>query len=118
MQAVKQILAAKGVEDPDEMELGDNYEVEAAGYMDLVIEKVAPGKVSVAHYYEQRGDLMADPEIVFRVDGEDWTAVEYTQHPHVYQRNEEGLPSAQSFSTKWSKNLHRQGFVESAGGEA
>ena len=33
-------------------------------YMPLSVEKVGPDKYSFAHYYEQGGDLMADPEIV------------------------------------------------------
>lgn len=41
--------------------------------------------MSVAHYFEQNGDLMADPEIV--VDLETWMPVEITQAPvGVYRR--------------------------------
>ncbi len=42
-------------------------------YMRLVIEYVGEGPrgmpcISVAHYYEQNGDLMRDPELVFEVN--------------------------------------------------
>jgi hypothetical protein len=40
--------------------------------MPLVIEKIAPGRISVAHYYTQMGDLMADPDIVFKVENSEW----------------------------------------------
>lgn len=35
------------------------------GFMAVVVEQIADDKISVAHYYEQNGDLMADPEVVF-----------------------------------------------------
>src|SRR5262245_52146978 len=45
-------------------------------YMRLVIEYVGEGPrgmpaISVAHYYEQAGDAMRDPEIVFEVNPDD-----------------------------------------------
>ena len=47
-----------------------------AGLMRLCIELVGTGPngrplVSVAHYYEQQGDLIADPEMTFEVIGDD-----------------------------------------------
>ena len=34
-------------------------------FMPVVVEQVGKNQISIAHYYEQNGDLMADPEIVF-----------------------------------------------------
>lgn len=34
-------------------------------FMLVVVEQVGANQISIAHYYEQNGDLMADPEIVF-----------------------------------------------------
>lgn len=34
-------------------------------FMPVVVEQVGENQISIAHYYEQNGDLMADPEIVF-----------------------------------------------------
>ena len=34
-------------------------------FMPVVIEQVGENQISIAHYYEQNGDLMADPEIIF-----------------------------------------------------
>jgi len=35
--------------------------------MPVVVEKIGLGRYSIAHYYEQNGDLMADPEVCFWV---------------------------------------------------
>ena len=34
-------------------------------FMPVVVEQVGKNQISIAHCYEQNGDLMADPEIVF-----------------------------------------------------
>src|SRR5258708_2338556 len=67
----------------------------SSGFMRLCIEYVGTGPrgmslVSVAHYFEQNGDLMADPDLVFEVnpneDGPlswkagEWSPVSFTQH--------------------------------------
>ena len=47
-----------------------HYKFESPGLMDLIVETWKEGEwihVSVAHYYLQEGDLMADPEIEFRI---------------------------------------------------
>ncbi|MEK6986200.1 MAG: hypothetical protein AABX89_07450 [Candidatus Thermoplasmatota archaeon] len=55
------------------MEAGTTLRSTSPPYMDLVgevLERSADGRVqrvSLAHYYEQNGDLMADPEMEFRV---------------------------------------------------
>jgi len=114
MEVVEEILASVGVEDVEEMAVNENYTIEVDGYEDLTIEKIAENQVSVAHHYVQRGDLMCDPEIVFRVEDGDWTPVEYTQHPHTHQHDSTGLDIT-DFVDRWSKNLRMQGFVAAAG---
>lgn len=88
--------------------------VELPAYMPLVIEVLQGGKeISVAHYYIQHGDTMADPDVVFTADT--WHAIEYTQHNlGIYQRADPGkyLPGAQSFSSTWAMNLRHQGFAD------
>lgn len=42
----------------------------ASGYMDLVIERVGEDRISLSHYYEQNGDLMADPDMEILIDTE------------------------------------------------
>jgi hypothetical protein len=60
-------------------------------------------------------DRMSDPEIVFRInDDGSWTPIEYTQHPHIYQHSECGVPGVSEFVVQWDRTLRRQGFVEAA----
>ena len=118
METVQQILEAQDVQNPiEDMEVGERYEVPAdntAADMDLTIEKIGEDQISVAHYYTQRGDLMRDPEIVYRIEDGNWVPVEYTQDPRVYQRDQTGLPDVQEFAQTWDENLRRQGFLEAA----
>ncbi|MBA7624514.1 hypothetical protein ES703_31923 [subsurface metagenome] len=106
--------------------------LENPGFMRLVIEHVGEGPIngdpliSVAHYYEQNGDAMRDPEIVFEVgdDLRSWTPIEYQQdNLGIYNRavfkDEGGLKinpklvgSITSFARTWDKNIKAQGFLE------
>ena len=113
MDSIKQILENLGVKSVKEMEVNENYTVEVDGYEDLTIEKIDEDEVSVAHHYVQRGDLMCDPEIVFRVKDGEWTPIEYTQHPSIYQKDAEGLDIG-GFVDTWDRNLRDQGFVEAS----
>lgn len=51
------------------------------GFMTLSLDKIGSNSVAMAHYYEQNGDLMVDPEIVFDIDSKNktLTAVSYQQ---------------------------------------
>lgn len=94
-----------------------------AGIMAVSVEIIGPRFVSVAHYYEQNGDLMADPEVVFwhGPDGR-FYPVEYKQdNLGSYQRlvvfDDAGQPvkispraqaNVASFSTTWFRNIKIQ----------
>jgi len=112
MDAVKAILERLDIESIEEMAVNESHTVEVEGFEDLTIEKVGPTRLSVAHHYVQRGDLMCDPEVVFHIDNGVWTPVRFTQHPHVHQHDEDGLPEVEAFCETWSENLRRQGFTE------
>jgi hypothetical protein len=116
METVKRIIEIAGYESAQDMELGDHIKVESlgSGMMDLSIEKVQEDRLSVAHYYTQRGDLMSDPEIVFVIEDDHWRAVRYTQHPSVMQYDEDGLPEVKQFAGDWNENLRDQKFIEAA----
>jgi hypothetical protein len=115
MEAIKQILAALDYESPLDLDINESITIESEVFMDLTIERVARTRVSVAHHYTQRGDLMSDPEIVFDVDGDEWTAIQKTVHPHEFRHCDDGLPGVQRFAGgMWNSNLERQGFVETA----
>lgn len=48
-------------------------------FMAAVIEKIGPGRFSVAHYFEQNGDRVADPDVEFvRLDA-GWFPAAITQ---------------------------------------
>lgn len=94
------------------MEIGEHHEIEAPESMNLTIEKISENRVSVAHYYKQHGDIMSDPEIVFKIQDSEWLPVRYTQHPNHHRHNENGLPSVQEFVEQWSHNLTKQGFTD------
>lgn len=113
MNSVEKILRRKGVESLEAMEINESFTTPNQGYHDLTIEKIGPDRLSVAHYYTQRGDLMRDPEIVFRIEeGDSWTPIEYRQDDlGIYQRDESGLDLS-GFIKQWDENLENQGFVE------
>lgn len=118
MDAVEDILAAYGYDDPLDLGVDDLVKVEreeASGMMPLSIERVGERRISVAHTYVQQGDLMYDPEIVYEVSEPDrgWVPVRFTQHPFIEQYDPDGL-DLDGFPDTWNKNLRSQGYVEAA----
>jgi hypothetical protein len=107
--------------------------IDNAPCMELVIEAMDESgpcglpAVSVAHYGEQNGDLMRDPEMCFELGlaggphlnafywRNDYAGVEqwsrfirdgnYCYHTHLHAQHE-------SFAKLWDKNLDAQRFVE------
>jgi hypothetical protein len=100
--------------------------------MRLVIEHVGRGPrggelVSVAHYGEQNGDLMRDPEIVFEVAAGQWQPISITQdyvgsYREEVSVGEDGqvlvrpalVRDIAAFARVWDRNLKHQGFVDAA----
>jgi hypothetical protein len=109
-----------------------------SGLMRLCIEHVGTGPrgmplVSVAHYFEQNGDLMADPDVVFDVNPDEdgplswksgeWGPVSLAQHSTgAYQEavilrgrkvmvTPRLVASLKSFARMWNRNLKAQGYV-------
>ena len=111
MDAVKDILGRLGIKSVEGMAVNESYTIEVEGYEDLTIEKIGTDRLSVAHHYIQRGDLMCDPEIVFRVKDDKWIPVRFTQHPRVHLHDPEGI-EVEEFVTQWNENLRGQGFVD------
>ena len=105
-------------------------------FMRLVIEVIGgpyPNgayELSVAHYAEQNGDAMRDPEITFLVvpsaEGTTWTPLTFeNSYLGAYQVlaevNREGLITIKQsramhdlrdFANQWDRNLKEQGFDE------
>jgi hypothetical protein len=105
--------------------------LEVVGFMPLCVEHVGTGPrglplVSVAHYYEQNGDLMSDPDCTFEVEGERWLPVTYQQDSiGLYQEavTREGGQARidghrerelRAFAAGWDANLAAQGFLAAA----
>lgn len=76
----------------------------------LSIQRTAEGHISVAHYIEEGGDLVADPEIVFH--RENWFGVECSIRPDFYQRLPPGRysPGLEELARVFAVNIRHQGF--------
>ena len=83
--------------------------------------------MSVAHYGEQNGDLMRDPEIVFEVVTGSWQPVSIQQdyvgsYREAILAGEGGkvyvrpalVRDITAFALIWDRNLKHQGFVDAA----
>lgn len=104
--------------------------IENAPYMRLVIENIGKGPrglpaISVAHYGEQNGDAMRDPEMVFEVFPEGVFSPIYFRNDYagIEQEalyNENGktfikpklVGELKSFASMWDRNIREQGFVQ------
>jgi hypothetical protein len=113
------------------LERGLYVKITQDGYDRLVIEGLGHRRVSVAHYFEQNGDLIADPEIVFFIgyDG-NWYAVETTMalighreyarfayrnhHWELTHINAYMQADLSSFAGIWAKNIRAQGWIRMA----
>ncbi len=88
-----------------------------------------PNQISVAHYYEENGDLIADPEIVFYVTPMGWfpIAVGMCRTWREYARPTAGGGLAfnnlwaikaqedlAKFADTWASNIARQGYIKIA----
>jgi hypothetical protein len=112
MKSVKQILDHLNT-NTEKLEIGDLHEIQNTGYMNLTIEKIGSNRISVAHYHQKRGDLMSDPEIVFKItDKNQWIPITYTQHPGIYEHDENGLHQVQKFCKHWNHQLKKQGYIQ------
>jgi hypothetical protein len=108
--------------------------LEVPVFMRLVIEHIGDGPrggevVSVAHYGEENGDLMRDPEVVFEVAAGTWHPVSIQQdyvgsYREAVSVAEDGrvvirpaeVRDIQAFARIWDRNLKHQGFVDTAKG--
>ena len=107
--------------------------VRVDGFMPLCIEIIGRGRrggvlLSVAHYHEQNGDLMRDPELVVEVTRADWLPVSYRQDGLGLLREVEVTKDGVAafdhllaadlveFMGEWDRNVRDQGFVAAVGG--
>ena len=116
------------------LEPGFHIKIENSPYMALVIEDIQElgphgfPVISVAHYGEQNGDLMRDPEMLFEIskNGEKTVLT-----PHYWRNDYVGIAQYSAtigdgrltinqklqrehaeFAEMWDRNLRDQGFLE------
>lgn len=86
------------------------------GFMTLSLDKIGSNSVAMAHYYEQNGDLMVDPEIVFDIDSKNktLTAVSYQQDGmgiyKTYEQDSDEQDNCNSFVDTWFNNILTQAY--------
>jgi hypothetical protein len=126
MQSIIGKIAAKhGV---DLSKVGSHLTLTMPGYDRLAIETVGINQVSVAHYFEQNGDLIADPEIVFFTGYGPWVPIALSLvvsgWREVARLNADGSQvthvalaaqaDAASLARMWARNVREQGWLEKA----
>jgi len=127
---IEAMAKARGV---DLTAIGTHFKSKSPGFMDLVIEAIGKNLVSVAHYYEQNGDLCQDPEVIFWVGCDsEWYPIEWTMPAVILNGRQlgswrryvevdaergtwlradlQGQRDLAIFANKWADNLRMQGF--------
>ena len=96
--------------------------LEADGFMDLTIEWIGSNRISITHYGEQNGDLMADPDMELIIDFDKKEILPATFqndyigiYQEVYSDNNQWRPELSreltTFLNTWLKNIEFQGHV-------
>jgi len=110
-----------------------SLKIENPPFMALVIEAIGPGPlgspaISVAHYGEQNGDLMLDPEMFFELSKPLLCSLElsayYFRNDYMgveqYSRYRDGADYVfvpplyeehRKFARLWDRNIRAQGFL-------
>jgi hypothetical protein len=109
--------------------IGAHFKIENDPYMPLSVEVIGQCLVSVTHYYEQNGDLVCDPDMVFYTGyglENGWVPVSIQHNTGSYTRATEiendqiarWYPRAQAqlttFANMWARNIKAQGFLKAA----
>lgn len=98
---------------------GEAYymKLKSDSFEDLSIEVIGGGEYSIAHYYEQNGDLMRDPEITFTVDKNKHsiTPTSFLQDDMgIFYETANAAPAKvkdlKQFMSQWFTNIQSQGF--------
>lgn len=124
MQSIVAQIAAK--HDLDLSADEAHLRLEQEPYMPLVIEKVGLHLVSVAHYFYQNGDAVADPDVVFFTGLDSWVPIEITQSFGGYQRyvqlssdgksierfSPRGQADLARFCHMWARNVKAQCWLK------
>lgn len=104
------------------LEIGGSRKVDRApGFMAVHVDRLTGATFSVAHYYEQNGDLCADPDMVFYKGPFGWMPVSFQQAiPPRYQEavvlvddkptgfRRHVYRELRTFATLWMRNIREQ----------
>ena len=114
--AISKILEKRGLLSEFERDRDFHTKIESSGFMPLIIER-QHNRLVIAHYYEQNGDLIADPDLVLSLAGADlWIPIEL-QTPYSYTSalsdSSDGLDRTTirglvRFTNFWAVNLNMQ----------
>jgi hypothetical protein len=106
--------------------------IEVEGFLPLCIEVIGKGPrggmlVSIAHYFLQNGDLMADPDLTIEAQADGtWLPVAYQQDGlGIYQEavfldgdkvivQQKLVNDLLAFMRLWDRNINEQGFIAAA----
>tara|TARA_R110000851_G_scaffold68113_1_gene153282 strand:- start:439 stop:807 length:369 start_codon:yes stop_codon:yes gene_type:complete len=89
----------------------NSYKLASTGFMDLTVETWQSGEstfVSMCHYGEQNGDLMKDPDVLFKVEQGIITYREM-QNDYVAMYSEDHAEIKDFMENTWVDNLIQQG---------
>lgn len=118
--AIEGVLASHGLKEKFDLSTEFYVKIENEGFMPLIIEKHGKS-VIIAHYFEQNGDFIPDPDMEFSITEWGWVPMATQNALGVYRRasewkdgklmvNKREFKNQQSFATMWARNIKAQGF--------
>jgi hypothetical protein len=124
MKTVIEELAQK--HNIDLHEAGAHLRLDMPGYDRLCVENIGMNRISVAHYFELNGDLVAEPDVVFFVDSDgSWKPIEVSQSLFGWRQyvmfspdgkritliNRAAQRDLAEFAETWAQNISEQGWL-------
>ena len=121
---IEQLAQCHGL---DLTQMEAHLRLDLPGFDRLVIENIGLNRISVAHYFELNGDLVAEPDVVFSTtDTGDWAPLGISQSltgwrsyagfsedgTHVVLYNPKGQADLAEFAEQWAENIAAQGWLE------
>ena len=118
---IEKLLAAHNLLESFHSQLDFHVRFDMPGYQRLVIERHGE-LISVAHYFEQNGDLVPDPEVELHYPT--WTPIAITQafgirrEKFTTRMNNMTLVDTRfdrevsSFLSMWARNIQAQGWAQ------
>ena len=119
-KTIERLLKSHNLLDDFHRQESFHVRFDKAGYQRLVIERHG-GMISVAHYFEQNGDLVADPDVELHYPS--WVPTAITQAYFGYRQKfieRDGKTfvdtrfdrEVSSFLAMWARNIKAQGWAE------